>query len=242
VSVASHLAVSPSGYDRRIRELIPHYDELVLEAARGLRLAGRPIRSIVDLGIGTGALARACLLQATNPRARVLSGRRRHPVRLLGLDEDAAMLGVAAVRLRRWSGRVEIRHADFVTAEIPACDAIVATFSLHHIRTRRAKLAFYRRCRKALRPGGILVSGDCMPASGAAAAAVDLGEWYAHLARSAGSLAAARRIYASWADEDTYVPLAVEVELLEAAGFAVEITWRRSPFAVVVARRKRRAR
>lgn len=237
MSVASHLAVSPSGYDRRIRELIPHYDDLILEAARSLRYTGRPIRSIVDLGIGTGALARACLMHATRPRARILSGDRPHPMRLLGLDSDADMLGVAAVRLRRWRDRVEIRHADFVTAEIPACDAIVATFSLHHIRTRRAKLAFYRRCRKALRPGGILVSGDCMPASGAIAAAADLQEWYSHLARSAGSLAAARRIYASWADEDTYMPLAREVEMLEAAGFSVEIPWRRSPFAVVVAGR-----
>ena len=225
MSVASHLAVSPSGYDRRIRELIPHYDDVVLEAARGLRYAGRPIRSIVDLGIGTGALARACL-QGTSPSARIL-----------GFDEDADMLSVAAARLRRWRARVEIRHADFVTAEIPACDAIVATFSLHHIRRRRAKLAFYRRCRKALRPGGILVSGDCMPASNAAAAAADLDEWYAHLACSAGSLAAARRIHASWADEDTYMPLAVEVELLEKAGFAVEIPWRRSAFAVIVAKR-----
>ena len=230
MSVASHLAVSPSGYDRRIRELIPYYDDLVLEAGRGLRFAGRPIRSIVDLGIGTGALARACLMHTATPRAHIL-----------GLDADAAMLGVAAVRLRRWRDRVEVRHADFVTAGIPACDAIVATFSLHHIRTRRAKLAFYRRCWKALRPGGILVSGDCMPASSATAAAADRDEWYAHLARSAGSLAAARRIYASWADEDTYMPLAIEVELLEAAGFAVEITWRRSAFAVIVARRKRRA-
>src|SRR5688572_997178 len=160
VSVASHLAVSPSGYDRRIRELIPHYDELILEAARGLRLGGRPIRSIVDLGIGTGALARACLMRATSPAAHIL-----------GLDADAAMLAVAAVRLRRWRGRVETRHADFVTAQIPKCDAMVATFSLHHIRTRHAKLSFYRRCWKALRPGGILVSGDCMPASTAIAAA-----------------------------------------------------------------------
>jgi len=226
VSVASHLAVSPSGYDRRIRQLILRYDELILEAASALQLAGRPIRFIVDLGIGTGALARACLMQTPSRSAR-----------LVGLDADAAMLAVAAVRLRQWRGRVETRHADFVTAELPVCDAMVATFSLHHIQTRRAKLAFYRRCRKALRPGGILISGDCMPSSAAAAAAADLATWYSHLARSAGSLAAARRIYASWADEDTYMPLAVEVELLQAAGFSVDITWRRSPFAVVMATR-----
>jgi SAM-dependent methyltransferase len=229
--------VSPSGYDRRIRELIPYYDELIVEAARGLQMAGRPIHSIVDLGIGTGALARACLRGANGANALMVSGRRSRSVRLLGLDADAAMLEVAAVRLRRWRGCVEIRHADFVTAELPRCDAIVATFSLHHIRTRRTKLGFYRRCRAALRPGGILVSGDCMPACTAIAAAVDLTVWHDHLARSAGSLAAARRIHASWADEDTYMPLAREAEMLEAAGFSVEIPWRRAPFAVIVATR-----
>ena len=237
MSVASHLAISPSGYDRRIRELIPHYDELIAEAARGLGLAARPIRSIVDLGIGTGALARACFMRLGDSRVERLRARRSHAVRLFGIDEDAAMLGVAAVRLRRWRSQVETRHANFVTAEIPVCDAIVATFSLHHIRTRHAKLRFYRRCRKALRPGGILVSGDCMPASGVIAAAADLDAWYRHLARSAGSVAAGRRIHASWADEDTYMPLAAEVDLLETAGFSVDITWRRSGFAVIVASR-----
>src|SRR6187402_2227641 len=106
MSVASHLAISPAGYDRRIRELIPHYEELISEAARALGLAARPIRFIVDLGIGTGALARACLMGVSNSN-----------VRLLGLDADAAMLDVAAVRLRRWSRRIETRHVDFVTAE-----------------------------------------------------------------------------------------------------------------------------
>ena len=45
------------------------------------------------------------------------------------------------------------------------CDAIVGSYSLHHIRTSREKLAFYRRCYRALRPGGVLINGDCAPAS-----------------------------------------------------------------------------
>jgi hypothetical protein len=31
-----------------------------------------------------------------------------------------------------------------------------------------------------------------------------------------------------------YVPLADEIRLLERAGFAVDVPWRRSPFAVIV--------
>ena len=68
--------------------------------------------------------------------------------------------------------------------------------------------AFYRRCYRALRPGGVLINGDCAPAS--------------------------TPRYESWANEDVYVPLAEEIRLLERAGFAVDVPWRRSPFAVIV--------
>ena len=61
MSVSSHLAVSPAEYDARIRSMIPLYDELIGEVARALDQVARSVRTIVDLGIGTGALARACL-------------------------------------------------------------------------------------------------------------------------------------------------------------------------------------
>ena len=226
MSVARHLAVSPSGYDRRIRQLIPHYDELIDEGARALRLAERRVRVILDLGIGTGALARACL--RCEPAARV------H-----GIEADPAMMQVAHVRLRPWRRRVSIVSGDFLETPLPRADAIVASYALHHIRTTRAKLAFYRRCRQALRPGGVLINGDCAPASRAVAASTDFEEWYSHLARSTGSRRAARRTIESWADEDTYMPLAVEIRLLEQAGFIVEVPWRRSPFAVIAGVRPR---
>jgi hypothetical protein len=53
-----------------------------------------------------------------------------------------------------------------------------------------------------------------------------------------GSRARGRRVYESWADEDVYVPLADKIRLLERAGFAVDVPWRRSPFAVIVAARQ----
>jgi hypothetical protein len=55
MSVAAHLAVTPRQYDERIRSLIPLYDELIAEVARALDHAARPVRTVVDLGIGTGA-------------------------------------------------------------------------------------------------------------------------------------------------------------------------------------------
>ena len=222
-SVASHLAFSPAKYDARIRSLIPLYDELIAEAARALGHAARPVRTIVDLGIGTGALAQACLEHA--PGARIW-----------GIDADPDMMAVARQRLGQRSRRLTMTAGSFLDEALPSCDAMVA-YALHHIRSRRAKLAFYRRCFRALRPGGVLINGDCAPASTARGFARDLDVWFTHLAKTFGSRAKGRRVYESWAEEDTYVPLAEEIRLLERAGFAVDVPWRRSPFAVIVASR-----
>ena len=225
MSVASHLAVSPAKYDARIRSLIPLYDELIPEVARALGHATRPVRLVVDLGIGTGALARACLQYVAGAR-------------VWGIDADPDMMAIARMRLRHLSRRVTMTTGSFLDEELPPCDAIVASYSLHHIRTSRAKLAFYRRCRRALRPGGVLINGDCAPASTPRGFARDLDVWFAHLGKTFGSRTRGRRVYESWADEDVYVPLADEIRLLERAGFAVEVPWRRSPFAVIVGCRR----
>ena len=223
-SVASHLAMSPTKYDTRIRTLIPLYDELIAEVAGALSLAARPVRTIVDLGIGTGALARACLDSA--PRARIW-----------GIDADADMMAVARARLGRLSRRATMTTGSFLDIALPQCDAMVASYSLHHIRSSREKLAFYRRCFRALRPGGVLINGDCAPSSTPQGFARDLNVWFTHLAKTFGGRARGRRVYESWADEDVYVPLADEINLLERAGFGVDVPWRRSPFAVIVASR-----
>jgi len=194
MSVAAHLNVTPAGYDRRIRQLIPHYDELIAEAARA---------------------------------------------RLWGLDADPAMLPTARTRLSRQPSRVTLVEGSFLTTRLPACDVIVASYAFHHVRSPRTKAALYRRCYTALRPGGILVSGDCATASTPRGAARDISGWITHLARSSGSRAQARRIFESWADEDTYLPLATEERLLERAGFDVDVPWRRSPFAVIVGVKRR---
>jgi SAM-dependent methyltransferase len=230
MSVASHLAVSPAKYDTRIRSLIPLYDELIAEVARALGHASRPVRTIVDLGIGTGALARVCLERT--PGARVW-----------GIDADPDMMAIALSRLRRsqskgLSRRVTMTIGSFLDEALPRCDAMVASYSLHHIRTSRAKLAFYRRCYRALRPGGVLISGDCAPASTRRGFARDLDVWFTHLGKSFGGRAQGRRVYESWADEDTYLPLAEEIRLLQRAGFEVDVPWRRSPFAVIVGWRR----
>jgi tRNA (cmo5U34)-methyltransferase len=177
-------------------------------------------RTIVDLGIGTGALSSRCLIAA--PKARTI-----------GIDVDPEILGLARRRLGR---RASFTTGSFMRTPLPRADAIVASFALHHVRTHAAKGALYHRIRAALRPGGVFLSVDCQPASDAGVRRAQFGAWQAHLRRSY-SAARARAIFAAWSDEDVYVPLEAEVALLRLAGFRVELLWRRDAFAVLRAAR-----
>ena len=218
MSVSAHLGIAIDEYDARIRTFIPDYEEMLAVGAASVPPAAR---TIVDLGVGTGALAMRCLDRA--PRATIV-----------GIDADPAMLGLAARRIRR---RARFVADSFLRAALPHCDAIVASFALHHVRTRRAKAALYRRIHRALRRGGVFVSVDCHPSADRAVAASQRQAWLAHLRRSYGP-AKARGFLEAWADEDVYVPLDAELALIERSGLRGDVIWRKGGFAVVRAGRR----
>src|SRR5262245_22496301 len=131
MGVAAHLGIDLRQYDARIRTFIPDYEEM-LDAAAALV---RPdVRTIVDLGTGTGALAARC-------------GARTERARIVGIDADADILTVAR---RRLGPRASFITQSFLRAPFPQADVFVASFALHHIRTRAAKSALYGRVRRAL--------------------------------------------------------------------------------------------
>lgn len=218
MSVAAHLGIRLADYDKRIRTFIPDYETMLDVAAS---LVPRHARMIVDLGIGTGALSARCLRAA--PRARVV-----------GIDVDAEIVALASRRLR---DRLTIVSGSFLKAPLPACDAAVASFALHHVRTRAAKASFYRRVRRALRPRGRLIIVDCQPALDRSLRDAQRDAWLAHL-RASYSPARARGLLAAWSHEDVYVPLETEQLLLTASGLQPEVVWRRGAFAVINAVRR----
>jgi tRNA (cmo5U34)-methyltransferase len=219
MSVSTHLGIAIDEYDRRIRTFIPRYEDMLDAAARAV---GRRARTIVDLGVGTGALSARCL--ARSPRARIV-----------GVDLDPEMLALAA---RRLPSTATLRRGNFLRSALPRADAVIASFALHHVRTRDAKGRFYRRLRQAIAPGGVFVSADCHPDGDPRAAAAQREAWLAHLRRSYPPREAAA-LLDSWADEDVYQPLDVEIGLLERNGFAVDVVWRWEGFAVLRAERTR---
>jgi ubiquinone/menaquinone biosynthesis C-methylase UbiE len=213
MSVASHLGIDLKDYDSRIRTFIPHYEEM-LDVA-GAAIPSRA-RTIVDLGIGTGALSARCLRTARTARA-------------VGIDVDPEILALAR---RRLGNRATFITGSFLRTPLPACDAVVASFSLHHVRTRAAKGGLYSRIHSALRPGGILLIVDSLPASNPTVKRAQFDEWLGHL-RQTYTRPRSTAIFASWSQEDVYTPLDVEMELIRSAGFRAELLWRRGAFAVL---------
>jgi tRNA (cmo5U34)-methyltransferase len=219
MSVAAHLGIDLVDYDARIRTFIPDYEAMLAAAAA---VIPERARTIVDLGTGTGALAAACLRRA--PHARIV-----------GIDADADMLPLAEKRLGQSATFI---NESFLRAKLPACDAVVASIALHHVRTRAAKTALYRRIRAALRPRGVFVSVDCHPATARTVARAQRDAWVAHL-RQSYTPPEADALLAAWAKEDVYVPLDAEIDLLRRSGFAVEVIWRNGSFAVISASGRR---
>src|ERR1051326_7635289 len=99
-SVSDHLHVRIAEYDRFIRTVIPHYETMravQLELlARSLPRQGR----VVDLGGGTGALARAVAEKFSDVRVEIW-------------DTDPAMLEVARERCVAFADRVGLGGRSF---------------------------------------------------------------------------------------------------------------------------------
>jgi SAM-dependent methyltransferase len=223
MAVESHLGIPLADYDAKIRTFIPEYEAL-LDAAAGVLIALDAAEPrIVDAGTGTGALAARCL--AVVPGARVT-----------GIDEDDGMLALAASRLAAFGDRVSLRAGSFADIALPACDAVVASLAFHHLRTAEAKRDVYSRCHAALSPGGLLVTADCHPSAAPRIAEHEQRAWRDHLLRSYTD-AEAGALFAAWAQEDVYVPLPRELEILTTAGLRPDVVWRRGPFAVIAATR-----
>jgi ubiquinone/menaquinone biosynthesis C-methylase UbiE len=218
MGVETHLGIRIADYDRSIRAFIPDYEEMLDAAAAVVAALTRRSPDVVDLGTGSGALA-----------ARVMRACR--DARVVGIDADAGMLAVAQRRLK---GRLRSMPGDFLELPLPRCDAITASFSLHHVQTSKSKATLYARCFDSLESKGVFVNADCCLSSNPTLQARDRAAWHRHLTRTYGRTGAERHLRA-WAKEDFYLSLEAERELLSRAGFQVDVVWRHNSFAVIAA-------
>jgi tRNA (cmo5U34)-methyltransferase len=132
------------GYDALRRRLVPPYDDVYGTAVAALDLTARPVGRILDLGAGTGLLARR--VRAARPEAE-----------LVLLDAAPAMLDEARAAL---GDRAAYRVGD-LGDPLPAgpWDAVVSALAVHHL-DDPGKRGLFRRVHDALAPGGVFVNAE----------------------------------------------------------------------------------
>jgi tRNA (cmo5U34)-methyltransferase len=133
-----------TGYEAARRRLIPPYDDFYGTAVAALGLATRPIGRILDLGAGTGLLARR--VRAARPEAE-----------LVLLDAAPAMLDEARAAL----GEQVAYHVGDLGDPLPEgpWDAVVSALAVHHL-DDPGKRALVARVHDALAPGGVFVNAE----------------------------------------------------------------------------------
>jgi ubiquinone/menaquinone biosynthesis C-methylase UbiE len=130
----------------RLRKL--HVADAAVEAAITEALADRPIRSLLDLGTGTGRI-----LELFGPRLE----------RGLGIDLSLAMLSLARARLERAGLRhCMVRQGEIYDLPVPkdSFDAVIIHQVLHYLDDAPGAI---REAARVLRPGGSLLVVDFAP-------------------------------------------------------------------------------
>ncbi len=219
-SVEGHLNLKIAEYDRLIRTLVYAYDAMrVVQLDLLARCLPATGGLVLDLGGGTGALAATVAERFPHARVQIL-------------DTDPGMLAFARARCAPFGDRVEFVERSFA-APLPACDAVVACIALHHVKDMAAKGRIYRNIFTALRPGGLFANADTLMDSRPGPRTHYFDVWAEFQQTHGFTAAEARAHFATWAAEDCYTPLAVEMQLLADAGFAEpDCFWRQEHQAV----------
>ena len=201
-----------AGYTRR--RLVPCFDAFYGSAIRALELAEPgPVRAVLDLGTGTGALA--AMVADARPEAQ-----------LTLLDGAPAMVEKAAATL---GPRAVAALVQDFSEPLPAgpFDAVVSSLAIHHL-DDAGKASLYTRVRDVLRPRGVFVNAEQVPGATPALDAL-LWRWHEREARALGAtheewVAAVERM-----THDRCAGVETNLELLRAAG--LEDVWCTSPTA-----------
>lgn len=217
-SADSYYAALADGYEEKIRQLVPRYDDMLscIVDLLALREPGR----LLDIGAGVGNLA-ALLLE------------RMPACRITALESSTEMVGAARALHRSTRDRIEILHRDVLDFSTEArFDAIYSNLVLHNL-PEGDKARLLGAMIDWLKPDGVFIWGDLIRHSDERLQA-HLVEYRRAFALAAGCPAELVRENfrkESWEDH----PLTAErsLQLAGAAGFEPRsIVWAHDTFAI----------
>lgn len=214
-------------YDHLRRRIVPCLDafyDAALDAATWAQPDREVPLRVLDLGAGTGLLSER--FAGAYPRAAF---------RLVDVADE--MLARARERFAGQSERFSFQTTDFAHSFPDGTfHIIISGLSIHHL-PDEAKQGLYRRCFRALVPGGVLVNADEVAGPDRDLTQHYLKRWQRQV-REAGATEEQLAEAEDRMQADKPTPLADQLRWLEALGFAsVDCPFKDGMFAVLSGRR-----
>ena len=218
--VKKHFEEEAREFDRIIVTLIPYYVQMVESLALAIPFEiSAPIR-VLDLGCGTGTVAKRVLDRFPNAQ-------------LSCLDLAANMIAMAREKLAGYP-RVSFILGDFTAmAEGETYDVVVSSLALHHLAADAEKRQFYRRIYLSLRPGGVFYNADAVLGTSDFLQRMYMRQWRAFMGRNISLEEVENKWIPNYEAEDHPAKLTGQLAWLVEAGFAdVDVLWKYYNFAV----------
>ncbi|MEO1771874.1 class I SAM-dependent methyltransferase [Candidatus Enterococcus ferrettii] len=145
--VLNHFESEASEFDSIITKLIPDYNQMCTILLEFIPYTPEDTFSFIDLGTGTGTLAKRIKDKFPNSSATCV-------------DISSNMLAIAEQKL---GSTAEFIQSDFYSfAFDKSYDLIVSSLALHHIESTEEKSDFYKKIFNALSPTGTFLNIDVL--------------------------------------------------------------------------------
>jgi tRNA (cmo5U34)-methyltransferase len=169
--VRKHFEEEAGEFDRIIITLIPHYMQMFESLILAIPFETGAAIKVLDLGCGTGTVARQVLERFPNAEVSCL-------------DVAENMIAMAREKLAAYP-RITYVRGDFNAIEgDESYDVVVSSLALHHLATDAEKHQFYGRIHQSLRPSGVFYNADLVLGTSSFLQQLYMQQWRAFMCRS----------------------------------------------------------
>ncbi|MCL1971968.1 MAG: class I SAM-dependent methyltransferase [Endomicrobia bacterium] len=216
-----HFEEEAKEFDSIIQKLIPHYNDMIEALVSVIPFAKDSSFSIIDLGCGTGTIAKEIKSNFKNAD-------------ITCVDISPNMLEIAKTK----AGSGKYIQADFNSFAFPEkYDLIVSSLALHHLENDNAKLEFYKKIYEALTPDGVFINIDVVLGEDDIIQNAYMEKWKSFMRKNVSKQEITDKWLPNYYAEDRPAQLMTHIDMLKKSGFSiVDIIYKYYNFSVYLAK------
>jgi tRNA (cmo5U34)-methyltransferase len=221
--VLSHFEEEAAEFDQTIVKLIPNYHKMCEILLDFIPYSQLDNFSVVDLGCGTGTLAKR--IADKYPNAQITC-----------VDISENMLELAKHKIQK---PITLIKNDFYELEFTQTyDVMVSSLALHHLDTTQDKLMFYKKIFHALSQKGIFINVDIMLGCNSFVQKKYLEYWKSFMLESVSEEKVENQWLPNYYSEDRPASLATHFDLLKKSGFSfIDCVYKNYNYGVYLAQK-----